>query len=124
MENETSASAIVNCTVLDIKEVRKGRLIALASVEIDVDGIVFVLDGVRIFRYRAVGNVQDLAGVSAPQYRDERGVWQSAVQLPPEIEAVFSDAVMRRCNELGVTDVKRTVGAFGKSTPSSIWQPN
>ncbi len=118
-----STSVIVNCTVLDVRPVRKGRLIALASVEIDVDGIVFVIDGVRIFRYRQPGHADDFAGVGPPQFRDQQGVWRDALQLPDEVEAVFADTVIHRCNELGITDVKRTVVTFGKATPSSIWIP-
>lgn len=118
-----SDSTVVNCTVLAVRPVRKGRLIALASVEIDVDGVVFVVDGVRIFRYRQPGHNEDFAGVGPPQFRDQQGVWQDSLKLPEEVEAVFADTVIQRCNTLGITQVKRTVGTFGKSTPSSIWIP-
>lgn len=123
MAGGTDTSMIVHCTVLDIQAVHKGRLMALASVEVDVDGVVFVIDGVRVFKYRMPGHVQDFAGVSAPQFRDANGAWRSAVQLPPEIEGAFTAAVMRRCNELGITDVKRSVGTFGDGAPASTWRP-
>lgn len=123
MENGSDISTIVQCTVLDIRKVEKGRLIALASVEIDVDGVVFVIEGVRVFRYRMPGNAQDFAGVGAPQFRDATGDWRSAVTLPPEIETAFCDAVMRRCKELGIADINRTVCNFGKHAPPPAWRP-
>ena len=118
-----SDSTIVNCTVLDVTPVRKGRLIALASVEIDIDGIVIVINGVRVFRYRQPGRADDFAGVGPPQFRDKDGVWRDAFQLPEEVEAVFADTVIHRCNTLGITDVKRTIATIGEARPSSIWIP-
>lgn len=91
-------------------------MIALASVEIDVDGIVFMIDGVRIFKYGMSGNVQDFAGVGASQFRDENGEWRPTVQLPSEIEAAFSAAMVRRRNKLGITDVKRTLANSVKAS--------
>ena len=62
-------SSIISITVLSIKPVKLGRMFALASVEIDIDGLVLVLHGVRALRLQPIGTLIDL-----PMFRDENGV--------------------------------------------------
>jgi len=57
-----------------------GKIFALASVEIDIDGVLLVLHGVRAIRVQPMGTRIDL-----PMFRDENGVWRRAVTLPDEI---------------------------------------
>ena len=84
-----SISSTVSITVLSIKPVKFGRIFALASVEIDIDGVVLVIHGVRAMRAQPMGTRVDL-----PVYRDENGVWQQAVMLPDEICGPMGKAVL------------------------------
>ena len=86
---EDPRSSIVSITVLSIKPVKLGRIFALASVEIDIDGLVLVLHGVRALRLQPIGTLIDL-----PMFRDENGVWQHAVTLPDEISGPIGKAVL------------------------------
>ena len=80
--------AVVNCTVLSARAVRRGRLVAVASVEIDIEGV-------RVFRFRVEGDRREMQGVGPPCYRDPDGSWREAVRLPPEVEKVLGDEVLR-----------------------------
>ena len=42
----------VEVTVLDIAPIGKGRVLALASIELTLDGVAFVLHGVEVIRTR------------------------------------------------------------------------
>lgn len=75
-----SSSIRVSITVLSIKPVKFGRVFALASVEIDIDGVLLVIHGVRAMHAQPMGTRVDL-----PVFRDENGVWQRAITLPDEI---------------------------------------
>jgi hypothetical protein len=84
-----SSSSRVSITVLSIKPVNFGRIFALASVEIDIDGVLLVIHGVRAIRARPMGTRVDL-----PVFRDENGVWQRAITLPDEICGPIGKAVL------------------------------
>ena len=84
-----SSSSTVSITVLSIKPVKFGRIFALASVEIDIDGVVLVIHGVRAIRAQPTGTRVDL-----PVFRDENGVWQRAITLPDEISGPIGKAVL------------------------------
>lgn len=94
--------AIVNCTVLNARAVRRGRLIAVASVEIDIE-VVLVLEGVRVFRLRLEGDRREMEGVGPPCYRDPDGPWREAVRLPAEAEKVLGDEVLRYVRTHGLS---------------------
>lgn len=98
-----SSSSTVSITVLSIKPVRFGRIFALASVEIDIDGVLLVIHGVRAMRAQPMGTRVDL-----PVFRDESGVWQRAIALPDEIcgpmgKAVLDELVARGLAVKGVS---------------------
>lgn len=95
--------ATINCTVIDVRPVNKGRLIALATVEINIDGIVMTIDGVQVVRLPATANKQEMTGVDVPHYRGADGTWRRAVMLPDELDGPLGDAVLERCCELGIT---------------------
>jgi hypothetical protein len=86
---EDLRSSIVSITVPSIKPVKLGRIFALASVEIDIDGLVLVLHGVRALRLQPIGTLIDL-----PMFRDENRVWRHAVTLPDEISWPIGKAVL------------------------------
>jgi hypothetical protein len=83
-----SSSSRVSITVLSIKPVNFGRIFALASVEIDIDGVLLVIHGVRRCA-QPMGTRVDL-----PVFRDENGVWQRAITFPDEICGPIGKAVL------------------------------
>lgn len=72
--------AVINCRVLDIRPVRRGLLIAVASVEIGIDGLVIGIEGVQVFRFRIAGDGGEMTGVGPPRYRTADGQWREAVR--------------------------------------------
>ena len=57
-----------------------GRLVALASVEIDLEGVVILVQGVQVIRQRGHITTQ------APRFRNPKtGAWTPAVILPDEL---------------------------------------
>ena len=58
-----AATTIVTFTVTDVEPVRgAGRLVALAKVELELDGMVLVMQGIRVMRQR------DLITMQAPGF--------------------------------------------------------
>jgi hypothetical protein len=76
-----AATTIVTFTVTDVEPVRgAGRLVALAKVELELDGVVLVMQGVRVMRQR------DRITTQAPRFRDPRtGDWIPALIVPEEL---------------------------------------
>jgi stage V sporulation protein G len=63
-----------------------GRLVALAAVEIDLEGVVVVVQGVQVIRHRGRISTQ------APRFRNPRtGVWMPAVILPEELGLAIAE---------------------------------
>jgi hypothetical protein len=79
-DTEHPPSSTVSITVLSVKPVKFGKIFALASVEVDIDGVLLVIHGVRAIRAHPIGTRIDL-----PMFRDENGVWRRAITLPDEI---------------------------------------
>ena len=88
-----SSSSTVSITVLSVKPVKFGRIFALASVEVDIDGVLLVIHGVRAIRVQPIGTQIDL-----PMFRDENRTWRHAITLPDEISGPIGRAVL---DELG-----------------------
>jgi stage V sporulation protein G len=74
-------STTVTFTVTGIERIHgAGRLVALATVEIELDGVILLVQGLRVMRGRNIITTQ------APQFRDPRtGAWTPAVVLPNEL---------------------------------------
>lgn len=91
--------ALVSCRVMDITRVTHAHLLALASAEIELDGVSFRVDGIQVVTGRARGftTVQ----VRLPTYRGADGQWHPAIILPPELERPLGDAVMAAYRALG-----------------------
>jgi hypothetical protein len=96
-DTEHPSSSTVSITVLSVKPVKFGRIFALASVEVDLDGLLLVIHGVRAIRAQPMGTRIDL-----PVYRDENGVWQRAITLPEEISEAIGRAVLDELVERGL----------------------
>jgi hypothetical protein len=88
---------------LSVKPVKFGRIFALASIEIDIDGVLLVIHGVRAIRAQPMGTRIDL-----PAYRDENGVWRRAITLPEEISGAIGKAVLDELVECGLAFRGRT----------------
>jgi hypothetical protein len=66
----------------------RGRLLALAALEIDFDGVVLQLQGVQVIRQGKRITTQ------APRFRDPKnGVWVPAVILPDELGTAIAREV-------------------------------
>ncbi len=78
-------------TVLGVEPARdRGVLIGLAVVEMDIAGVVIVLQGVRVLR-RADGGRE----CAAPVFRHPvSGAWLPGVVLPPELSAALAAEVL------------------------------
>lgn len=79
----------VTFTVTNLERIEgRGRLLALAALEIEFDGVVLRLQGVQIIRQ---GN---RIATQAPRFRDPKtGVWTPAVILPDELAAAIAQEV-------------------------------
>jgi hypothetical protein len=94
---ENCPSSTVSITVLTVKPVKFGKIFALASVEIDIDGVLLVIHGVQAIRVLPMGTRIDL-----PMFRDESGVWRRAITLPDEICGPIGKAVLDALVERGL----------------------
>ena len=96
-------TALVEVTVGDIRVIGQGRVLALASAELAVDGVSFALHGIQVIRTKDVATGESAIGVDLPRYRDPAGSWRTAIDLPNELRKPLGDAVLERCCELGIT---------------------
>ena len=101
----------VEATVLEVQPVGKGKLIALASVELMLDGVSFVVHGVQVLQVRHPETGAVASGVALPCYRAPDGSWKPAIDLPPELREPIGAAVLDRCCDLGIT--RRRAAGFG-----------
>jgi len=84
-----------------------GRLLALASVEIDLEGVVILVQGVQVIRHH--GQI----ATQAPRFRDPRtGAWMPAVVLPDELGAAIAgelhNMLKRQAGRIPVPDLIAT----------------
>lgn len=80
----------VKITVIDVQRITAGKLFALATVEIDIDGIVLLVHGIQ-----AVWTDEGTQ-IDPPRYRGPNGVWSAAVTLPHEVKKPIGKAVIER----------------------------
>jgi hypothetical protein len=90
-------SSRVSITILSVKPVKFGKTFALVSVELDIDGVLIVIDGVRAMRAHPMVTRIDL-----PVFRDENGVWRRAITLPDEISGPIGKVVLDELVERGL----------------------
>src|ERR1700722_16600215 len=87
----------VSITVLAVTSAQAGRLFALASVEIDIDGIQVQVHGIRALRVAPAGTRIEL-----PKFRAAAGMMRPAVSLPDEVRRPIGDAVLEALIERGL----------------------
>ena len=111
-------TAPVTVTAIGITRVSNAaKLRALADVEVVIDGVVMLIQGVQV---RADG---DGTEVSLPKYRAPDGEWRSAIILPEEIKGAISDTVLAAGLEAGILREKEDTLAdqcMEASTPRTI----
>lgn len=80
----------VEFTVSNIRHVHDaGRLLALATVTIELAGIEIALNGVQVRRLPN-GKLR----CQAPQFRTHTGTWEPAVTMPEELEEAIGREVL------------------------------
>ncbi|WP_191057985.1 hypothetical protein [Geminicoccus harenae] len=104
---QVNDTTLITATVLDVQPMPKGRLLALASVELVLDGVPLVLHGVQVIRLKHPVTGEEATGVDLPRYRAPDGSWRQAVELPPELRRPLGDAVLEQCCALGITQRNR-----------------
>lgn len=108
-------TASVNVRVNDVTPTPgKGKVLALASVEIDVAGVTFFLHGVQVVRSKDPNTGGEAVGVDLPRYRSPAGSWKQALTLPNELRRPIAHAVLDECCDLGITRRKARSAALGK----------
>lgn len=91
-----SLDVLVNVLALRPLSGTKADVMALADVEIVLDGVAIILHGVQL---RASGQG---AEVSLPRYRTPAGEWKAAITLPEELRAPIADVVIAAALEAGI----------------------
>src|SRR5882757_6541672 len=97
-------SSLVSITVLSVTPVRAGKLFALASVEVDIDGIQITIHGIRVVHVAPVSTRIEL-----PKFRAPNGEWQTAIILPEEVRGSVAEAVLEELIERGLAKRRFTV---------------
>lgn len=86
-----ASTSTVTFTVTEVERIAGcGRLAALAAIEIELDGIALLVQGVRVVRQN------NRLATEAPRYRDPRtGQWRPALILPDELGRAIAREVHR-----------------------------
>jgi len=87
----------VSITVIEVMPARTGKLFALVSIELDIDGVQIQVHGIRAVRVVPVGTRIEL-----PQFRNTSGFMQPAIRLPAELRGAIGDAVLDALIEQGL----------------------
>ena len=103
MTDAPGETALTTVTVLDVQAVRKGQIIALAAVEIELDGIAFIVNGLQVIRTREPASGREATGVALPRYRAPDGEWKPAIELPDELREPVTAAILDHCCDRGIT---------------------
>jgi stage V sporulation protein G len=98
LQPDDAGLSLVRITVLSVTPVHAGKLFALASVEVEIDGVQITIHGIRAV------HVADPVGtrIELPQYRDPNGRWQTAITLPEEVRGPIGDAVLNELIDRGL----------------------
>ena len=102
------STTTVQITVLNLAPMRgRGNLLALADVEVLIDGVSIILHGVQVCA------TSERTEVRLPRYRAPDGTWMAAITLPDEVKGPMGDAVMAAGIEAGVLREKVAGSASG-----------
>ena len=101
LPDDIGSTTPVSITVLSVTPMRAGKLFAIASVEIDIDGVLIEIHGIR-----AVHVPPAATRIELPVFRDASGSSRAAIILPEEVRGPIGDAVLSQLVECGLA-VKR-----------------
>jgi stage V sporulation protein G len=110
-DGRSSETALITVTVLDVQAVRKGQIIALAAVEIELDGVAFIVNGLQVIRTKEPASGREATGVALPRYRAPDGEWKPAIELPDELREPITTAILEQCCDRGITSRLQRVAA-------------
>ncbi len=86
----TAETSIVTFAVTGFERIPgKGRLAGLADVRIEIEGVVLLLQGVRVLREPDGG-----LACQEPRFRHPDGRWVQAAVLPPELSDAIAAAAL------------------------------
>ena len=90
-------TSVVSFTVVGFEWVRgKGRLAGLADLRIEIEGVVLLLQGVRVLREPDGG-----LACQEPRFRHPDGRWMPVAVLPPELSEAIAAAVLALARNAG-----------------------
>ena len=90
-------SSAVSITVLSVTPAGAGKLLALASVELVIDGVQLTIHGIQALRVEPIGTTIEL-----PKYRETTGEWQTVISLPDDLCRPIGDIVRDALVDLGL----------------------
>ena len=94
---DPQSTTTVQITVLHLAPMRgRGNLLALADVEVLLDGVSIILHGVQVCA------TDQRTEVLLPKYRGADGTWMTAITLPDEVKGPMGEAVIAVGVEAGV----------------------
>jgi stage V sporulation protein G len=86
----TAETSVVSFAVTGFEWVRgKGRLAGLADLRIEIEGVVLLLQGVRVLREPDGG-----LACQEPRFRHPDGRWMPVAVLPPELSEAIAATVL------------------------------
>jgi hypothetical protein len=97
MQSHEAGSSLISITVLSVTPMRAGKLFALASVEIDIEGVRIEVRGIRAMRVPTSETKVEL-----PTFRDAAGQSRAAIVLLDEVHGPIGDAVIETLIERGL----------------------
>ncbi len=86
---EGSETLAIGFRVERVDRVAAGRLVALATVLIDVEGVEFRIQGIRVMTTST-----GLLTVEAPRFRSPGGEWVPAVTLPDALKSAIANEIL------------------------------
>lgn len=88
MDEVVSDTIAVQATLADLERVRgRGRLVALAAVEIVIADLPILVSGFRVI------DLGDRIAVEPPTFRDHCGKWRDAVALPGAVLTAAAELI-------------------------------
>ena len=97
MQSHEGGSSTVSITVFSVTPTRTARLVALASVAIEIDGVRIEVHGIRAMRVPT-----GATRVELPTFRYAAGQSRAAIVLPDEVRGPIGDAVIEALIERGL----------------------
>ena len=105
---DEQSTTTVQITVLNLAPMcGRGNLLALADVEVLIDGVSIILHGVQVCA------TSERTEVRLPKYRGADGTWMTAITLPDEVKGPMGQAVVAVGVEAGVLRKKVAGSVLG-----------